>query len=270
MKKEIWIAGISAAAALLIGLIGGILLSQGRPRGTEEPVQTAVEEPPIGQSLATSAETVQRRRADAVLQETSVDSSAVAARPPSDGVDLKTLFASAPADSSAIYTVKSGDTLSRIARRHGTTVELLQAANGLTGDLIRVGQRLKIFKASFSVLVDKSDNTLTLKNGQEVLKVYPCSTGKEGITPVGSFKIINRIVDPPWYSPEGVIPPGDPRNQLGTRWLGFDAPGYGIHGTIDPASIGKPVTEGCIRLTNRDVEELFAYLPEGTPVSVTE
>jgi lipoprotein-anchoring transpeptidase ErfK/SrfK len=82
--------------------------------------------------------------------------------------------------------------------------------------------------------------------------------------------VANRIIDPPWYSQEGLIPPDDPRNILGSRWLGFDLPGYGIHGTTDPASIGKPVTQGCVRLANADVEELFILLPEGTPVTIVE
>ena len=168
------------------------------------------------------------------------------------------------------YVIQSGDTLSKIARRFHTTVELLKISNGLTDDRIRPGQRLKIATTSFSVVVDKSQNTLTLKNGEEVLKVYSCSTGKEGVTPTGTFKIVNRMVDPPWYSHEGVIPPGDPRNVLGSRWLGLDVPEYGIHGTTDPTSIGKPVTKGCVRLANSDVEELFNLLPEGTPVSIVE
>lgn len=185
-------------------------------------------------------------------------------------VNLKLILSPAPSPDSTAYSIQSGDTLAKIARQFHTTVELLKLSNGLTSDRIRPDQRLKVTKASFSVIVDKSQNSLTLKNGEEILKVYRCSTGEKGITPVGSFKVVNRIVDPPWFTPEGVIPPGDPRNELGSRWLGFDQPGYGIHGTRDPSSIGKPVTKGCVRLLNADVEELFALLPEGTPVTVVE
>ncbi len=185
-------------------------------------------------------------------------------------VNIKLIFSSVLVPNSETYIIVKGNTLSKIAKKYRTTVELLKASNGLTSDRIRVGQRLKVSKAKFSVVVDKSQNTLILKDGEEVLKVYRCATGMEGITPVGNFKIANRIVDPPWYSPNGLIPPGDPRNQLGSRWLGFDIQGYGIHGTTDPDSIGKPVTHGCIRLTNGDVEELFIMLPEGAPVSIVE
>lgn len=185
-------------------------------------------------------------------------------------VNMKIMLSPAMTPDALTHTVESGDTLSKIARKHHTTVDLLKAANGLTSDRIRPGQRLKIVTASFSVIVDKSQNLLTLKNGEEVLKVYRCSTGKEGMTPTGTFKIANRIPDPPWYTPEGVIPPHDPRNILGSRWLGFDQPGYGIHGTTQPDSIGKPVTKGCVRLVNSDVEELYTLLPEGTAVTIVE
>lgn len=168
---------------------------------------------------------------------------------------------------SAVYIVQPGDALSKIARKSGTTVELLRISNDLKGDMIRVGQPIKVTRAKFSVIVDKSQNILTLKNGEEVVKVYRCSTGAGGITPAGDFKIVSRMVDPIW---KGVIKPGDPENPLGTRWLGFDLPEYGIHGTNQPETVGQPVTRGCVRLLNSDVEELFNLLPEGTAVIIVE
>lgn len=165
------------------------------------------------------------------------------------------------------HPVKSGDTLTKIARQAGITVELLKSANGLSGDLIRVGQTLRIPNVRFSVVVDKSQNILMLKNGEEVVKVYRCSTGRGGITPVGEFTIVNRMVDPVW---KGVVPPGDPENPLGSRWLGFDLPEYGIHGTNEPDTVGQPVTLGCVRLLNAEVEELYALLPVGTKVTIVD
>jgi lipoprotein-anchoring transpeptidase ErfK/SrfK len=77
--------------------------------------------------------------------------------------------------------------------------------------------------------------------------------------------------DPTWYAPGGkIIPPGDPRNILGSRWLGLDKPGYGIHGTTEPSSIGRSVTAGCVRMLNKDVEELFVILPVGTEVAILD
>lgn len=171
----------------------------------------------------------------------------------------------------ATYTVQLGDTLGRIARQHKTTVELLQKANHLTGDKILVGRTIKVPTVTFSVIVDKSQNMLTLKANEEVIKTYQVSTGSaDHQTPVGTFDIVNKLVDPPWYSANGVIPAGSQDNILGTRWLGFSKPSYGIHGTTDPGMIGQSVTAGCVRMRNAEVEELYALLPLGTDVTIVD
>jgi lipoprotein-anchoring transpeptidase ErfK/SrfK len=81
-----------------------------------------------------------------------------------------------------------------------------------------------------------------------------------------------RIKDPPWYRRGERIEHGDPRNILGTRWMGFkptsDLTGYGIHGTTQPESVPGRVSNGCIRMRNADVEELFEWVPKGTKVYV--
>ena len=182
-------------------------------------------------------------------------------------VNLELLLSSRETPEAITYTVKGGDTLFKISKKFSTTVELLKVANGLESDLIRVGQRLKVTKAKFNLIIDKSQNLLTLKNKEEVLKVYRCSTGKEGVTPTGKFRIASRLVDPAW---KGIYPSDHPENPLGSRWLGFDLQEYGIHGTRDPKSIGKPVTKGCVRLKNADVEELFTLLPKGTQVTIVD
>jgi len=96
------------------------------------------------------------------------------------------------------------------------------------------------------VLVNKSQNVLFLKSGEEVLKIYHVSTGKDNITPVGTFKIASKIEKPVWFKAGGApIPSESPENELGSRWMGFDAdPHYGIHGTLHPESIGQQVTAG--------------------------
>jgi len=110
-----------------------------------------------------------------------------------------------------------------------------------------------------------------LTHQDEVLKVYKISTGEGNITPVGNFEIVSRLVDPVWFPPGGgAIPPESPQNVLGTRWLGFDLSGYGIHGTIDPESIGDQVTAGCVRMYNEDVEELYSIIPRGTQVAIVD
>jgi lipoprotein-anchoring transpeptidase ErfK/SrfK len=114
-----------------------------------------------------------------------------------------------------------------------------------------------------------------LKAQEEVIKTYTVSTGKNNCTPTGTFKIVSKQIDPVWFKTEAdgtkkVIPAGSPDNALGSRWLGFDLAGYGIHGTTDPQSLGKQVTEGCVRLNNADVEELYIIVPVGTEVNIAD
>ena len=76
--------------------------------------------------------------------------------------------------------------------------------------------------------------------------------------------------NPVWYHKGEIVPPGTPDNFLGTRWLGFDLPQYGIHGTVEPQLIGQSVSHGCVRMHNEDVEELFTYIPYGTKVKIVQ
>jgi TolA-binding protein/LysM repeat protein len=169
------------------------------------------------------------------------------------------------------HIVKSGDSLFVIAQKYGTTVELIKKTNSLKSDFIKPGDKLKIITDKFSVIVDKSKNILTLKAGEKVVKVYRVGTGVSGCTPVGTFTITNKLVNPPWHKPgSGVVPFGDKSNVLGTRWMGFNKTGYGIHGTWEPESIGQQASAGCVRLVNKDCEELYEIVPVGTEVTIIE
>lgn len=188
-----------------------------------------------------------------------------------DDLNIKILFSPVITQGFTVYEVQKGDTLTKIAKKFDTTVEFIIRANSLKDNNIRVGKKVKLPKTKFSIVVDKSQNILTLKSDGEIVKTYRVSTGKDSCTPVGTYKIANKIIDPPWYPPTGgVIPAHDPKNVLGSRWLGLSKPSYGIHGTIEPQSIGKSVTEGCVRMRNSDVEELYALVPEGTEVVIVD
>jgi lipoprotein-anchoring transpeptidase ErfK/SrfK len=185
-------------------------------------------------------------------------------------INIKFLFSSEIVPGSVEYQVQPGDSLEKIARDHKTTVEMIRKSNGIEADAIFPGQKIKVWNSPFSIVVDKSQNTLFLKNNEEIVKTYTVATGANNSTPVGTFTIIDKIANPPWYKPGQVVPPGSPENILGTRWLGINKPGYGIHGTTDPKSLGTQVTAGCVRMSNRDVEELFTIVPKGTEVSIID
>ncbi len=173
-------------------------------------------------------------------------------------------------EKSVMHEVGPGDTIGKIAKNYGTTVELLKKSNNLSGDVIRVGQKLRVWTGHFNVFVDKSQDILILKDGNEVIKVYDVSTGANNNTPVGTFKIISKLTDPVWFNKGAVVPPESPENVLGSRWLGFNIQGYGIHGTVDPETIGQQVTAGCVRMRNKEVEEIYSILPMGTEVVIVD
>jgi lipoprotein-anchoring transpeptidase ErfK/SrfK len=185
-------------------------------------------------------------------------------------INIKIILSPLETEQATMYEVQPNDSLYAIAKRFNTTAALIKRSNNLSRDIIRPGERLRIWMGKFSCIVDKSQNLLTLKAGEEVIKVYTISTGKQNCTPIGEFTITSKLENPVWYKEGAVVLPNSPENILGSRWLGFSLAGYGIHGTTDPASIGQQVTAGCVRMVNQDVEELYDLLPVGTEVTIID
>jgi len=124
------------------------------------------------------------------------------------------------------------------------------------------------------IIVNKESNQLAYIDDGKVQHTFPVATGKTTtLTPEGLFNVTVKAKNP--YYRKKNIPGGDPRNPLGSRWIGFDAEGtdgriYGIHGTNQPSSIGKYISNGCIRMHNKHVEYLFDQVPVGTKVLVVK
>jgi lipoprotein-anchoring transpeptidase ErfK/SrfK len=201
-------------------------------------------------------------------------------------------------NSTVIHTVQPGETLYRVLLKYfqsaafqeliveyneianptnlkaGTEIKIpnpfYSAKNVLKATIAR--QTLSKQKVSYYIEVNKSKNTLAIYNNQKLVRTLPVATGKAiNLTPVGTFKIVNKIKDP-WYSPKGIAG-GTPQNPLGVRWLGLNVPDtkgtkYGIHGTNNPTSIGKYASLGCIRMNNKDVQWLYDQIPIGTKVVI--
>jgi len=187
-----------------------------------------------------------------------------------EDINIKLLFSPALTPKSIMYEIKPGDSLVKIAKEFKTTPELIIKSNNISGDKIFPGKKIKVWNGPLSVVVDKSQNILMLKSDDEILKTYTVSTGANNSTPVGTFKITNKIQNPTWFKAGAVVPPESPDNVLGTRWLGFNIPGYGIHGTTEPQNLGKQVTQGCVRMANAEVEELYTILPVGAEVTIVD
>jgi lipoprotein-anchoring transpeptidase ErfK/SrfK len=116
-------------------------------------------------------------------------------------------------------------------------------------------------------VVSFPDRKLALLEGDRVIKIYDVAVGAPvSPSPSGEFQIVRRLENPTYYKPGVVIGPGA-NNPLGPRWIGLNVKGFGIHGTNRPESIGKNTSHGCIRLGNRDIEDLFARVKVGDRVS---
>lgn len=110
-------------------------------------------------------------------------------------------------------------------------------------------------QAIYEIFVNTKNFTLTLLKDGKTFKTYPIAIGKPSTpTPKGTFRIINKA-----YNPGG---------PFGARWLGLSIKGYGIHGTNNPSSIGKAVSNGCIRTYNKNIIELYNTVPIGTIVRI--
>jgi lipoprotein-anchoring transpeptidase ErfK/SrfK len=118
------------------------------------------------------------------------------------------------------------------------------------------------------IVVSLQDRRLALVEDGAVKKVYRVAVGSDRTpSPTGTFTIVGRVANPTYYHEGKVVPPG-PDNPVGTRWMGLNKKGYGIHGTNAPRSIGKAASHGCIRMGQRDLEDLYAQVRSGDTVEI--
>jgi lipoprotein-anchoring transpeptidase ErfK/SrfK len=123
-------------------------------------------------------------------------------------------------------------------------------------------------RAQRQLIVSIPDRKLAVLEKGHVLRVFTVAVGASvSPSPTGEFQIVNRVSHPTYYHPGQVIPAGND-NPLGPRWIGLNRKGFGIHGTNVPSSIGKAASHGCIRLRNRDVEQLFEMVRPGDSVDI--
>jgi lipoprotein-anchoring transpeptidase ErfK/SrfK len=163
-------------------------------------------------------------------------------------------------------------------RKATTAIAVQLASNRRTPITLPIEhQRPKVVASSFPsiIVIRRGSNSLYLYKQGRFQKLFRVATGRAIYpTPLGRFQIVVKWKNPWWYPPaspwaqgEKPVPPG-PGNPLGTRWMGLSAPGVGIHGTPDPASIGYSASHGCIRMLIPQAEWLFDHVDIGTPVFI--
>jgi len=120
------------------------------------------------------------------------------------------------------------------------------------------------------IMINIPSRLLTLFSDDKAVRMYAVGIGRiDSPKPVGEYQILSKEVNPTWIKPgeEVVKIESGPDNPLGYRWMQIEG-NYGIHGTNQPNSIGGYVSNGCIRMREADVEELYDLVPIGTPVSI--
>lgn len=167
----------------------------------------------------------------------------------------------------AEYNVQPGETLQAIAKKYSVSWEYLERLNKIKAPRLKAGQSLKVIKGPFGAVVDLSDYEITVHCHGHYVYRFPVGIGKDGSTPIGTFTVEDKVVNPQYNGPEGTIAADDPANPIGERWISLGG-GYGIHGTIDPDSIGKSESRGCIRMHNKDVEIVYDLLTVGSEVVI--
>jgi len=116
------------------------------------------------------------------------------------------------------------------------------------------------------IVVSLEDRKLALVEDGQVKKIYPVAVGRPSTpSPIGTFTIERRVTNPTYFHDGKVVPPG-PHNPVGSRWMGLNIRGYGIHGTNEPRSIGKAASHGCIRMAKADLEDLYPQMHVGDTV----
>lgn len=184
-----------------------------------------------------------------------------------------------------VYAVGSGDSLVRIAANRKTMTDwrLIQRVNGISDPgKLRVGQKLKLVKGPFHAVVVKSAYRLDLyadvpdgssAGSQRVyLMSYRVGLGENNSTPLGHFVVrpTSKLINPTWTNPRTgeFFAADNAKNPIGEHWIGLDPADeatkshtqYGLHGTIEPDSIGQQKSMGCVRLAAGDIAVLYELL----------
>ena len=227
--------------------------------------------------------------ADAALLQAlaAADTAPVMAQYTLTAADLAGPF-SPPAGEDLAATARAGtnftSALERLAERFHVTEALLQGLNPGV-DFRRAGQTLVVpavndapLSGVARIVIDKTERSArAFDEAGTLLAFYPATIGSsERPAPSGTVTVVGVAPEPDYtYDPERVsydrgderiVVPAGPNNPVGTVWIDLSRDTYGIHGSPDPSKIGKTASNGCVRLTNWDAEQLAAGVKPGVVV----
>lgn len=175
------------------------------------------------------------------------------------------LFSLSPSPHKIIHTVQRGDTLYKISRQHGSTIELIARANNLTGIMLQIGQQLVVPQTDIKATADRAAGTLTLENHGEFFRSYPLLSSRLPSLPEGNTaqsSVLEAVVDVKGKR----LVYGDKAYNEGKRSIILSGPGTVITSVPD----GTPAADmpaGFV-VSEADLGEIFVLLRRGVPVTI--
>jgi len=165
------------------------------------------------------------------------------------------------------YEVQPGDTLDRIAQAYEVPWELLAKINAVADpQRLRAGDLLKVIRGPFHATIELDQFRLTMWLAGMYAGRFTIGIGQDQSTPTGEFAVLNKVVNPTYYGPQ-VVDADDPANPLGEHWIDLGNR-IGIHGTIEPETVGRAASRGCIRLRPNEIQDIFDMLAVGSKVTI--
>ncbi len=273
--------------------------AQAEPAPRTQPRPRASDDNAVVQAMRAADAEVQRDRPsaarqilDGVVHSAGPSAAAANARAALSALNATLLFGPTIFEGEPLthgYVVEPGDSLSRIASREklGVDWRLIQRINRISDpSKIRVGQTIKLVKGPFHAVVHKSEFRIDLFAGPAANRAAwrfvlsaGVGLGEGDSTPTGSFAVRpeSRLINPHWVNPRTGerFDAENKMNPIGERWIGLEGlgadaikTGYGIHGTIEPDSIGEQRSMGCIRMGEQDVSLVYELLMPGSLVFI--
>lgn len=175
------------------------------------------------------------------------------------------------------YVVQQGDLLAKLAPRQRVTYQLLEEVNKIDARRLGAGRKIKLVRGPLHAIVHKKKFVMDVfaqtATGEPVLvHSFKVGLGESNSTPVGSFVVKNKVANPGWANPRTgqAFAADDPKNPIGEFWIGLEGAdeasrrhtSYGIHGTIEPESVGRQASMGCVRLRDADIALVYKMLTE--------
>lgn len=166
------------------------------------------------------------------------------------------------------YEVQPGETLQQVADRYQIPWQLLAKINGVADPgQVQPGEKLKVVRGPFSAVVDLNQKHLTLWIESRYAGSFPINVGRDQVAPPGTFEVKDKVENPIYYGPDQVIGADDPANPLGERWISLGQQ-LGIHGSNDPQGTARADERGCIRLSDRDIHDVYDILSVGSKIVI--